>query len=108
MLTLPAAGLRIQRELLQLEDTVNDALAQAAALTQSCALARKLPEVSASTGQATLLRLASLTQHLTQGSGDIARIHGDLRTLNIEIKAMPDADGVCPPPSAVTPISVVA
>lgn len=98
MLTLPVAGQRIQREVLLLEETFNTALAQVAALTQSCALARNLPGVDASSGQAIMLRLASLSQRLTQGASDVARVHNGLRDLNRDLEVMmPDGDGECPP-----------
>ena len=98
MLTLPVAGQRIQREVLQLEETINTAMAQVAALMQSCALARNLPEIDASAGQATMLRLASLSQHLVQSASDAARVHEGLRGLNRDLIVMvPDGDGGCPP-----------
>ena len=98
MLTLSTAGLRIQRELTQLEETLNTALAQAAALTATCALTRNLPEVSRTTGQPAMLRLVSLAQHLTQGASDVARVHAELLSINQDLEVMmPDQDGKCPP-----------
>jgi hypothetical protein len=106
MLTLPAAGQRMQREMLKLEETINLAMAQAAALTQSCALARNIPGVGASTGQTTMLRLSSLSQHLVQSASDAARVHDGLRGLNREREVMmADGDGGCPP---VQPSGVIA
>lgn len=109
MLTLPAAGQRIQREVAELEETVNTALAQLAALTQSCALARNLPGVAATTGQPVLLRLSSLNGHLTKGSGDLARIHRELLVLGGELEVMmPDQNGECPPLTGLEAIAASA
>lgn len=99
MLTLPVAGQRIQRDLVELEAIINTAMAKAASLTQTCAEARNLPDVAATAGQPVLLHLASLTQHLVQSAGQVARVHGDLAALNrdLDIVAMPDQGGKCPP-----------
>lgn len=99
MLTLPVAGQRIQRDLVELEAIINTAMAKAAALTQTCAEARNLPDVAATAGQPVLLHLASLTQHLVQSAGQVARVHGDLAALNrdLDVVSMPDPGGDCPP-----------
>lgn len=101
MLTLPVAGQRIQRDLAELEAILNRAMATAASLTQTCAEARNLSGVAATTGQPVLMRLASLTQHLVQGAGDVARVHGELVSLNRDhgIVMMPDQGGDCPEPT---------
>lgn len=105
MMTLPATESRIRRELLAIEETVNIALAQAAALTQTCALARNLPDVPSTSGQPIMLRLSSLNAHLTQGAGAIARVHGELRTLAVETGMLvPDDNGNCPPQTALAAV----
>jgi hypothetical protein len=109
MLTLPAAGQRIQREVQEAEAALNEALAKAAALTASCALARNLPGVGANTGHSALLHLAALSQHLTKGAGELARVHGDLRAINRDLVVMmPDADGNCPPATGTLAITATA
>ena len=98
MLTLPVAGQRIQRDLAELEELMNIAMAKAASLTQTCAEARNLAGVGTTTGQPVLMHLASLTQHLVQGSGQVARVHGSLVAINREhdVVMMPDPGGECP------------
>lgn len=102
MLTLPTLGQRMHRQVQEAEAAANDAIAKLAALTESCALARGLPEVGATTGQATMLRLAQAAQQLTKGAAGIARVHGDLRKLNDERNVMiADFNGDCPPATGV-------
>lgn len=99
MLTLPVAGLRIQREVAEAEAAMNAAVAATAKLTASIAEARNLPEIDAATGHTAMLHLASLSQHLMIGTGKLARAHGELRSINDQrrIVMMPDYDGPCPP-----------
>lgn len=105
MLTLPALGQRINRELHEAEAAANEAIAKIAALNSSCAMARTFPDIGATTGQATMLRLAEATALATKAATQIARVHGDLRSLNDHrIVMVPDGDGDCPPikaPSAI-------
>ena len=102
MLTLPALGQRIHREIQEAEAAANEAIAKVAALTSSCALARSFPEIGATTGQATMLRLASASQLAVQAAGQIARVHGELRSLNDDrIVMVPDFNGDCPPASGL-------
>ena len=101
MLTLPVLGQRIQREVQEAETALNDAIAKVAALTASCAQARSFPEIGATTGQATMRRLVEASQLVTQASGQIARVHGELRSLNDDrIVMVPDFNGDCPPATA--------
>lgn len=109
MLTLPVAGQRIHREVAEAEFAINQALAKVAALMNTCAITRNLPGVGAATGHKTMLSLASLTNHLTQGAGDLARAHGDLRAINEALTVMmPDFDGNCPPATGEISTSVAA
>lgn len=110
MLTLPVAGLRIQRELTDLEENLNTAIVNVASLLQTCAATRNLPDVPATAGQPVLLRLASVTQHLVQAAGDVSRVHGDLAEINrdLEVVMVPDPGGNCPPAKGVADKATVA
>lgn len=101
MLTLPVAARRIQRELAELEDTLNQAIARSAALSGSIALARTLPEISPAAAQESSVRLAQMHAQLIKCGTQAVRVHADLRKANDEVKAMPDDGGDCPWP--VTP-----
>lgn len=105
MLTLPALGQRIQREVKEAEAAANDAIAKFAALTASCAQARSFTEIGATTGHVTMRRLAEASQLVTQAAGQIARVHGELRSLNDDrIVMVPDFNGDCPPATAALAI----
>ena len=109
MLTLPVLGRRIERQVKEAEAAANEALAKLAALAESCALARNMPEVGATTGHSTMLRLASASQLFTKGAGEVARAHGELRSLNDDLTVMmPDFDGNCPPATGVMPVAATA
>lgn len=109
MMTPAIAESRIRRELLELEEAQNIALAKAAALTQTVAIARNLPEVPATIGQPIMLRMASLTGHLAQGAADVARIHAGLATIGREMGLLvPDDNGDCPPQAGLAPLDVKA
>lgn len=109
MLTLPVAGQRIHREVAEAEFAINEAMVKVAALLSTCAMTRNLPAVGATTGQKTMLSLASLTNHLIQGAGDLARAHGELRAINEDLTVMmPDFDGNCPPATGTATVSAAA
>lgn len=108
MLTLPVLGQRINREIHEVEAAANEMIAKLAALTSSCAMARSFPDVGATTGQATMLRLTSAMQSAAQAASQVARVHGDLRSLNDDLIVMvPDGNGECPPPTALTTAAAV-
>ena len=109
MMTRANAESRIRRELNELEEAQNIALAKAAALTLSVALARNLPDVPATLGQPIILRMASLTGHLTQGAGDVARVHAELAAIGREMGLLvPDDNGKCPPQTGLVQTDVKA
>jgi len=106
MITRSAAESRIRRELLELEEAQNVAMAKAAALTQTVALARNISDVPATIGQPIMLRMASLTNHLAKGASDVARVHADLAAIGREMGVMvPDDNGTCPPQAALLEVA---
>ena len=90
------AAVRIQRELSELETALDNALACSAALTHSIAVGRQIEGICFSSGQESMVRLASVQQLLTKSATETLRIHRDLRRTHEEITSMPDGNGDCP------------
>lgn len=96
MTTLPIAGLRIQRRLAELETAIETAMQAAASLNSDLLLARSAEGAPPAAGQSVLLRMAAAQQSLLKASSQTFRMHGDLRKLNEDVKALPAEDGECP------------
>ncbi len=96
MTTLPIAGLRIQRSLAELESAIETAMKAAASLNNDLLMARSLEDVPPAAGQSVLLRMATAQQSLLKASSLTFQMHGDLRKLNEDVKALPAEDGECP------------
>lgn len=102
MFTTTVAAARIVRELPQLERTVDQAIADCAALIHSMALARQIESVSAGTGQAAFLRLSKAQQNLIDAASEVHRVHAELSKINREIHGGPTHNEECPWPDNMT------
>jgi hypothetical protein len=77
-MTSDVATLRIMRELKQLEDAIDAAIAAQCALGVTLATARIETEVPAVTGHVALMRLGKAGQMLIAARADAIRAHEDL------------------------------
>lgn len=102
MFTTTAATARIVRELPQLEQTVDQAIADCAALMRTMALARQIENVSAGTGQVAFLRLSKAQQNLIDAASEVHRVHGELSKINHEVHGGPTHNEECPWPDNTT------
>lgn len=75
------AAARIAREVPATEACLDDALIQVSTLIRTVVQARRDTGVAASTGQATIARLAKAQMALLNASSDILRAHKDLSGL---------------------------
>ena len=77
-MTTQVATLRITRELKQLEDAIDAAIAAQCALGMTLAQARVETDTPAVTGHVALMRLAKAGQALVTARADAIRAHEDL------------------------------
>lgn len=77
-MTTQVATLRITRELKQLEDAIDAAIAAQCALGMTLAQARVETDTPAVTGHVALMRLAKAGQALVAARADVIRTHEDL------------------------------
>lgn len=90
---LPAAQMRIARDLREAEAALDDALIKQASLLVTMVSARRETESEPFAGQEALLRLAKSQQTLLSAGGDLARVHGGLLGVQRELGFGDD----CPP-----------
>ena len=91
-MTSQVATARITRELREVEDALDQALARKAALIQTMMQARLDTEAPAHSGQVAIMRLAKAGQALISARGDIIRAHDDLFRLGQERGDIADGD----------------
>jgi hypothetical protein len=84
-MTVNAAQARIARELIEAEQAVDEALIKQSQLFTSLVTARRDLGMASTYGQEALLRLAKSQQSLLAAGGDLARVHGRMRTISSEI-----------------------
>jgi hypothetical protein len=94
-MNIHTAAARISRAVPATEATLDDALIQVSSLIATMVQARKDTGVPASTGQATIVRLAKAQLSLVTVSNDVLRAHKDLAQL-AEVHAGMDLHE-CPP-----------
>lgn len=87
-------GMRITRDLHQVEAALDEALIRQANLLATMVRARRETEVGPFTGQEALLRLAASQRAVLDASGEIARVHGKLLDVGRELGSFIDD---CPP-----------
>lgn len=90
------AAVRIARNLKDLEQSLNTAMASVSALNHSIAVGRQIDGVAFAAGQESLVRLAAVQQLLTKSATETVRIHRDLKRTHEQITSMPDSNGDCP------------
>ena len=98
-MTTNVAQLRIEREVREAEEALNEALLRQSQLFTSMLAARRDIGTPVLTGQDALLRLSKSQQSLLTAGGDLARVHGRLAEIGAEITGTL-ADNFCPPKSA--------
>ncbi|WP_439486481.1 hypothetical protein [Blastomonas fulva] len=77
---------RLSRDVPLAELSIDDALIAVSVLMTSIITARReTPDVPAARGQATIRRLAKAQTALIDASGEVLRVHGDLRSLAREV-----------------------
>ncbi len=84
---------RVVRTIPVAEKSVDDAIAALADLMAAIVRARWEAGVPASTGQATILRLAKAQMQLVEVSNNVLRVHGEIAALGKEHMSWPE----CPP-----------
>ena len=94
---VPLMAARLQREVPSAEAKVDDAIIALSSLMASMVTARRETDVPASTGQATILRLAKAQMSLVGVSNDVLRVHGELLDIGREMGSFDIRD--CPPAS---------
>lgn len=88
MLDVPAATNRIRRQMAASEQTLADAIVECTALTHTLAIAAKdNPDVAIVEAQGALLRAHKAIGGLLEVRGDVTRLHGQLRTIGLNILA---------------------
>jgi Cu/Zn superoxide dismutase len=80
-MNIELAAARISREVPATEACLDDALIQVSTLIRTVVEARRDTGVAASTGQATIVRLAKAQMTLVTVSNDVLRAHKDLSKL---------------------------
>ena len=83
-MTVHVAQTRIQREMIEAEQAMDEALIRQSRLFTSLVTARRDLGVG-SLGQDALLRLAKSQQSLLTAGGDLARVHGRMLEINHEV-----------------------
>lgn len=102
MMTLPVAGMRVQRELASFEQLIDQSLQQGGLLLAAMMEGRQLDDISPAAGQSALLHLVEAQRALASASSKTIKLHQDLRKLNEDVKAVPDENGECPWPDQFT------
>lgn len=92
-MTVQIAQTRIQRELIEAEQALDEALIRGSRLFTSLVTARRDLGIGG-VGQDTLLRLAKTQQSLLSAGGDLARVHGRMLEINEQITG--DLASDCP------------
>ena len=90
MLTIPAAGPRVARELEIAERLTNDTIASYADIKKTMMAIRRDTEVPQYAGQDTLMRLQKAEQCLVDAMTNLARVHKGLREEFIEVTSGPE------------------
>lgn len=101
---MEVATMRVGREITDLEDNIDRAIAASASTLAELANARLATGTPVVTGHRAFTRLAEAQAKLVGARGDVIRAHEDLRQV---VKAdFPDAN--CPPSTAESPNGVRA
>ncbi|ALC11438.1 hypothetical protein [Sphingopyxis sp. 113P3] len=103
--TFAAMAARLQREIPNAENRVDDSLIALSSLMTSVVTARRATGVPAKTGQRTILRLAKAQLSLVEVGGELLRAHGELAEIGKETAGYDLRE--CPP-SALAEISSIA
>lgn len=93
----PLLAARLQREVPTAEAKIDEAIIALSSLMASMVTARRETAVPASTGQATILRLAKAQMSLVRVSNEVLRVHGELLDIGREMGSFDIRD--CPRPS---------
>lgn len=99
VMSTSVAQIRIQRELSDAEQALNDALIKQSALFTTMLVARRDTGAEPFLGQDALLRLTKAQQSLLAAGGDLARVHGRMIDINQEVTgdmAQPCPDELIP------------
>ena len=105
-MTSQVATARITRELREVEDALDQALARKAALIQTMMQARLDTEAPAYSGQVAMMRLGRAQQALISARGEVIRAHDDLFKLGQERGDI--IDGEKPDPEALNRFMTVS
>lgn len=98
-------GLRVTRNLLDVETKLDELLAQSSELMAEVTRAGRVLGQSTIGSQRAISRLASLQRHLVDGRSDIARAHGDMAKIAADQDSMPTG---CPTSGCAEPVRDVA
>ncbi len=80
------AATRLGRQVPHAELSIDDALIAVSVLMTSIVTARRdVADIPAARGQAAIRRLAKAQAALIDASGDVLRVHGDLRSIGREL-----------------------
>ena len=85
-MTINVAQMRIEREVREAEEALNEALLCQSQLFTSMLAARRDIAAPVMTGQDALMRLSKSQQSLLSAGGDMARVHGRLAEIGAEIE----------------------
>ena len=101
------AVMRIQRDLITAEDTIDQAMAAVASLSATLLEARVGTSTPSSLGHEVLMRLTKAQSSLVNTRGDMLRVHGELLDIG-KVTMMPDIHENCPPKAAAIAIAEAA
>lgn len=89
-MTYDVARLRLAREIQSTERALDEALLRNSSLMTTMVDARMRTDAEAFEGQAALLRLSRSQTSLLEASNDLARVHGQLKTLQTRMAGFED------------------
>jgi hypothetical protein len=93
------AGLRISRGIRNLENMLDEVLAEAGKLQSDVSQARLVLDESALSTQRPIARIASLQQHIVEARSKIVGVHADLAKISARQRDIP---ATCSPDCAST------
>jgi hypothetical protein len=103
------AGLRISRGIRNLENMLDEVLAEAAKLQADVSQARLVLDESALSTQRPIARLASLQQHVVEARSKIVGVHADLAKISAKQRDIPtECSPNCAGADFETPTAAVA
>ena len=105
-MTINVAQMRIEREVREAEEALNEALLCQSQLFTSMLAARRDIAAPVMTGQDALMRLSKSQQSLLSAGGDLARVHGRLAEIGAEITGT-GTDTFCRPTGTIAENSAV-